>query len=118
MVTAMWISGDGLSTRRLDWVRDGGSIWCSDGPDRRVEFLRLGAVPGTSWTSSGRTLRFDGWERVETAGGTFDAARVSSTVEVPPYVEVETWWFAPGEGLVRMRVDKSDLYSMEMSRAP
>lgn len=115
---AMWITGDGLTPRRIDWIRDGGSIYCSDGPDRRVEFLRIGAAPGASWTSSGRTIRFVGWERVETPAGQFDTVRISSTLEVDPYVETETWWFAREHGLIRMRVDKGELYSIEMSRVP
>ncbi len=116
--TAMWIGADGPTARRIDWFVEGSSIYCSDGPDRRVEFLRIGARPGTTWESSGRTLRFEGWERVETPAGFFDAVRISSTLEVAPYVEVETWWFAPGVGLVELRVDKGDLYSMEMKRVP
>jgi hypothetical protein len=116
--TAMLISGEGLTTRRIDWMREGGSLYCSDGPDRSVEFLRFGVMPGTSWESSGRTLRFEGWERVETPAGSFDAARISSTLAVEPYIEVETWWFAPEAGLVQMRVDKGELYSIEMKRIP
>lgn len=116
--TTMRISGDGLDTRLLDWRRDGDSIYCSDGPDRVVEFMRLGAMPGATWMSSGRTLRFDGWERVQTPSGSYDAVRISSTLAVEPYVEVETWWFAPDIGLVQMRVDKGDLYSIEMQLVP
>ena len=116
--TTMLISGDGLDTRRIDWRMDDQSIYCSDGPDRTVEFMRLGSMPGASWTSSGRTLRFDGWERVQTPAGSYDAVRISSTLAVEPYVEVETWWFAPEVGLVQMRIDKGDLYSIEMKLVP
>lgn len=112
----MWISGEGLNPQRIDWYVEGDSIYCSDGPDRRVEFLRIGAAPGASWESSGRTIRFEGWERVGTPSGSYDAVRISSALSVPPYTEVETWWFASDIGLVKMRVDKADLYSMEMSR--
>ena len=115
---AMWITGEGLNARRIDWTRDGDSIYCSDGPDRRVEFIRIGVAPGTEWQSSGRTVRFEGWERIDTPAGFFDAARINTTLELEGITEVESWWFAPGAGLVKMRVDKADLYKLEMWRIP
>ncbi len=100
----------------MDWRRSGDDILLSDGPDRWVIMLRIGAVPGTSWNSSGREIRFDGWERVSTPAGQFDAVRITSSAVTSDLTESETWWFSPGEGLVRLAQDKGGLFRTEMWR--
>ena len=108
---------DGVSKLgHMDWRRAGDDILLSDGPDRWVIMLRIGAVPGTSWNSSGRVIRFDGWERVSTPAGQFDAVRITSSAVTSDLEESETWWFSPGEGLVRLAQDKGGLFRTEMWR--
>jgi hypothetical protein len=112
----MTITSEGTLLGNLDWRREGAGILLSDGPDRWVEMLRVGAEPGATWVSSGRTIRFDGWERVKTPAGQFDAVRVTTSSVTKDLEESETWWFAPGTGLVRLTQNKGDLFRTEMLR--
>jgi len=112
----MTISAAGASLGYMDWRRDGSDILLSDGPDRWVAMLRVGAVPGTTWKSSGRVITFDGWERVATPAGEYDAVRITSASVTEDLEESETWWFAPGAGLVRLTQNKGDLFHTEMWR--
>ena len=112
----MWITGDFPQPRRIEWRRQGDDLVAHDGPDRGVVLLRFGAEPGTAWTSSGQTITFEGWERVETAVGTFDAARLRTEAGVDDLLVVESWWFARDAGLVRYAQDRAGLFRLEMSR--
>jgi len=108
---------DGVSPLgHYDWSRVGADVLLSDGPDRSIAMLRVGAQPGASWVSSGRTITFDGWERVATPAGSYDAVRITSSTVTKGVVESETWWFAPGVGLVRLTQNKGDLFTTEMWR--
>jgi len=113
--TRMWITGD-FPQRRIDWRKQDGAIVLSDGPDRAIELLRIGARPGASWSSSGQRISFAGWERVETPAGTWDAVRVSAVSGIEGLRVVETWWFAREVGLVRYAQDKGGLFTLEMYR--
>ena len=112
----MTITSGGSLLGYLDWRREGESILLSDGPDRWIEMMRVGARPGDSWTSSGRTVRFDGWERVKTPVGDYDAVRITTSATTKDLEESETWWFAPGTGLIRLAQNKGDLFRTEMWR--
>jgi len=112
----MTVADDEAKRGHYDWRRDGNEILLSDGPDRWVAMLRVGALPGASWESSGRTIRFDGWERVKTPAGVYDAVRITSSATSSSLVESETWWFSPGVGLVRLTQNKGNLFRTEMWR--
>ena len=101
--------------RRIDVRRDGRSLLFSGAPDASTELLRLGAVAGDSWTSGAATVHFDGWERIDVPAGTFDAVRIRTVEGAPTLSIVQTWWFAPGVGLVRLRSDRGNVFSDEMS---
>lgn len=105
----------GAARRRMDVLRTGEGFVFSGGPGTETELIRFGAAPGAEWTSGAARVRFDGWERLTLPGGTFDAARIRS-VSGPASLEVvETWWFAPGAGLVRLRSDKGGVFAEEMT---
>jgi hypothetical protein len=112
----MTISTGATTLGHLEWRREGEQILLSDGPDRWVAMLKIGAQPGAVWTSSGRTIRFDGWERVQTPSGDYDAVRITSAATTKDLEESETWWFAPGVGLVKLSQNKGDLFQTEMWR--
>jgi len=111
------IEGAGGGVRRIDLTRTPTGITFSGGPGWAVELVRVGAPPGATWSSGGQEVVFDGWERVETGGGLFDAARVRTTGGSDDLPVEEAWWFAPGVGLVRYRQDNAGIFSMEMVRA-
>jgi hypothetical protein len=100
--------------RRLRALREGASVFVSGGPSRGTELLRLGAAPGTGWTSGETAVRFEGWERVEVPGGSFDAARIVTRTGPEQLQRIETWWFAPGEGIVRLRSDHGGIFAEEL----
>jgi hypothetical protein len=89
-------------------------VHLSAGPSLGTEVLRLGAVPGATWESRQATVRFDGWERVQVPAGAFDAARITTTSGPEDLPWTETWWFAPGEGIVRLRSDRGGIFADEM----
>lgn len=111
---ALWVEG-GAEPLRIDVRREGAGYVFSAGPSSETELLRVGAAPGTTWTSGDATVRFDGWERLVLPAGTFDAARIRCTSGPPSLPTTETWWFAPGRGLVRWRIDKGGLVSEELT---
>ncbi len=111
------IEGAGAGGRRIDLSRTPSGIAFSAGPGTAVELIRVGAPPGTRWASGGQEVVFDGWERVDTGGGSVDAARVRTIGGSDELRVEETWWFAPGAGLVRYRQDNAGIFSMEMVRA-
>ncbi len=119
---ATWFIGGGTKDResRLDVRREDGRVLFSPAPGRTVEIVRVGARPGATWESSGARIRFEGWERVETPAGVFDAARVRTQTLTAGYPEIETWWFAPGVGVVRYgqskNVEASEMFEFSMQR--
>jgi hypothetical protein len=106
----------GVASRVMTATRRGGSVFFSGGVDVGTELLRGGAAPGAAWESDGRRVRFDGWERLTLPAGTYDAARISARRGPTGLEEVETWWFAPGVGLVRLRSDHGTLFVDELVR--
>ncbi len=115
----MYVSDGSAEPRRLDWRRSGASVFVSKGPESEVEILRIGALPGAAWEAGPYRVAFEGWERVETPAGSYDAARIAVALG-PSGVQqtLERWWFAPGTGLVRLSQDNGGLFSMEMWRTP
>jgi hypothetical protein len=113
----LWIEG-GAEPLRIDVRREGAGYHFSAGPSSEAELLRIGAPPGTTWTSGDATVRFEGWERLVLPAGTFDAARIRCTSGPPSLPTTETWWFAPARGLVRWRIDKGGLLSEELTLRP
>ena len=86
---AMWITGDFPQPRRIEWRRTAEGLAAWDGPDRGVELLRFGASPGTTWESSGQTIGFEGWERVETPSGVYDCVRIRTEALADPAALIE-----------------------------
>lgn len=113
----LWLEGDPAGPLRMDVSRTGDSIVFSSGPDATTEIIRVGATPGAEWTSGETTVHFDGWERIALPGGTFDAARIRARSGPKSLEVVQTWWFAPGEGLVKLRSDQGGIFNREMSLA-
>jgi hypothetical protein len=112
----LWIDAGG-NPGRIDVRREGDALLFDAGPGSVTELVRIGAVPGTEWLSGVTTVRFDGWERIVLPGGTCDAARVSAASGPPTLRIVQTWWFAPGRGLVRFRSDRGGIFSEGWSLA-
>jgi len=112
----MTVADDASTRGYYDWRREGADILLSDGPDRWIAMLRIGAQPGASWESSGRTIRFDGWELIRTPAGEYNAVRITSAAVASNLEESETWWFSPGVGLVRLTQNKGNLFRTEMWR--
>lgn len=99
----------------MDVLREGTGVVFRSGPESWAELIRDGARPGDSWESGGTRVRFDGWDRISVPAGTFDAARVRAVSGPAPLEVVQTWWFARGVGLVRLRSDRGGLFADEMS---
>ncbi len=114
---AKFVLEGGETPREIRVTRSGTSLWFSGGAGLGTELVRFGATPGTSWESGGREVRFEGWERVEVPAGAYDAARITARRGPPSLQEVETWWFAPQVGLVRLRTDHGGIFVDEMSFA-
>jgi hypothetical protein len=109
----LWIEG-GSVPMKLDVRRTANGIAFHGDLDSGTELLRFGALPGDSWESGDAEVRFEGWERLELPGGPFDAARVRTTVTVRDVRQEETWWFAAGLGILRLRSDYGGIFSEEM----
>lgn len=112
----LWVEG-GVRPMRMDVRREPGGFVVSSGPNAETEVVRFGAKPGAEWGSSERKVRFDGWERLVLPGGTYDAARIRVMWGPDSLASVETWWFAPGTGLVRWRIEQGGLNTEELSIA-
>jgi hypothetical protein len=107
----------GGAARALTVVRRGDSLYFAAGDSLGTELLRGGARPGDAWQTDGRRVRFETWERVTTPAGAWDAARVSARTGPAQLEHVETWWFARGVGLVRLRSEHGPLFADEMTRS-
>ena len=103
--------------REMRVTRRGDSLFFSGGVELGAELLRAGARPGDAWESDGRRVTFDGWERVRLPAATYDAARVSARRGPAGLEQVETWWFAKGVGLVRLKSDHGTLFVDELVRS-
>lgn len=104
--------------REISVVRTATGYVFASGIEPGTEILRLAANPGDMWESSGRRVSFDGWERVSSADAksTWDAARISARRGPPELQHVETWWFVPATGLVRLRSDHGGMFADELVR--
>lgn len=113
---AMFLGG-GRVDRRVDVERTETGLSFRGAPESATEVLRFGARTGESWQSGRSLVRFEGWERIEVPAGTYDAARITTSIpgQQPPHDE--TWWFAPGAGLVRLRSSYGGLFVEELSLA-
>ena len=100
----------------VDVVRTDTGLVFRNGPDEGAELVRFGAVPGDEWQISGGKARFAGWERIQVAAGTYDAARVQANYGADGLDRVDTWWFARGVGLIRLKSDWGELFSEELVR--
>jgi len=109
---------DGIPPRELRATRRDGSVFLSGGMEEGTELIRAGARAGDTWESGGRRVTFEGWERVSLPTVTYDAAKISTRRGPPGVEQVETWWFAPGVGLVRLRSDHGTLFVDELIRSP
>lgn len=114
--------GDEPSGPRIDVSADATGVRFSAEIGSSTEVLRFGAKPGDRWASGATTLFFEGWERIQLPAGTYDAARVTSTLSAGgdsggAVRQDETWWFAEGVGIVRLRSNYSGIFSREMSLA-
>jgi hypothetical protein len=120
-------AADGASARLVLQVADGPAreilvtrrdraLYFSGGPELGTELIRLGAHPGDSWDSEGRHVSFDGWERVLLPHVSVDAVRVTARRGPQGLQQVETWWFAPGVGLLRLKSDHGSLFTDELVR--
>lgn len=103
--------------RELRVTRRDGSLYFSGGVEEGTELIRVGAHPGDAWDSDGRRVTFDGWERVTLPAASYDAARITARRGPTNMQQVETWWFAPGVGLVRLRSDHGSLFVDELVRS-
>jgi len=108
--------GRGVRERNIEVRSDGSSLFFRTGPDRGTELVRFAARPGDAWESAGGTVRFIGWERIEVPAGTYDAARVLWSTGDEGFARADTWWFAPGVGLVRLASRWGDLFEEELVR--
>ena len=111
------LEGAGGPARELRATRRGDAVFVSGGVDIGTELIRIGAHPGEAWESGGMHVTFDGWERVTLAAANYDAARISTRRGPVGVQHVETWWFAPGVGLVRLRSDHATLFVDELVRS-
>lgn len=103
--------------RELRVTRRDGSLYFSGGVGEGTELIRVGAHAGDEWESGGRRVTFDGWERVTLPSANYDAARITARRGPASMQQVETWWFAPGVGLVRLRSDHGTLFVDELVRS-
>jgi len=109
-------SADG-PPRELRVTRRDDSLYFSGGVEEGTELIRLGARAGDAWESAGRRVTFDGWERIALPSASYDAARITARRGPAGMQQVETWWFAPGVGLVRLRSDHGTLFIDELVRS-
>ena len=111
------LEGGAGQARELRVTRREGSLFFSGGVEEGTELIRVGARAGDAWQSGGRSVTFDGWERVTLPSATYDAARITARRGPSGMQQVETWWFAPGVGLVRLRSDHGTLFVDELVRS-
>jgi hypothetical protein len=111
------LEGEDGPPRELRVTRRDGSLFFSGGVEEGTELIRVGARAGDAWESGGRRVTFDGWERVTLPAATYDAARITARRGPAGMQQVETWWFAPGVGLVRLRSDHGTLFIDELVRS-
>lgn len=102
--------------REITVRRREGGLWFANGPSYGVALIRFGVGPGARWTGDGMELVFEGWERIETPAGVYDAARVRTVRGKGDIQRVETWWFAPDVGLVRLETDAAGLFTETLER--
>jgi hypothetical protein len=95
-------------------IRTEDAVFLAAGPGRGTEILRFGAEPGKAWESGFEIIQFDGWERVQVPAGTFDTARIKTRSGPDQLPRITTWWFAPGEGLVKLRSNYGTIFQEEM----
>lgn len=107
--------GDDPSGPRIDVATDTTGVRFSAEIGSATEVLRFGAKPGDRWESGATRLVFEGWERIQLPAGTYDAARVTSSLSAGEVRQDETWWFAEGVGIVRLRSNYSGIFAREMS---
>lgn len=112
---------DGAPAELVRVARRGDAFLFARGPEPGTELLRVGARPGEAWESEGSRVRFDGWERVDCPARSYDAARITRRFGPEAIQGVETWWFAPGVGLVRLvsdhRSERGSLFVDELIRS-
>lgn len=110
----LFFEGGARGALHLRALRREDAIFLSSGPGQGTELLRIGAEPGDVWESRFEQIRFDGWERVQVPAGSFDAARITTRSGPDALPQIETWWFARGEGIVRMLSNYGVIFSEEM----
>jgi hypothetical protein len=109
-------SGAGAPSEiRVTRADDG--LWFSADVDKGTRLIQFGANPGDEWESAGRRVRFDGWEPASLGGASIEAARITARRGPASLEHVETWWFARGVGLVRLKSDRGSLSVDELVRA-
>jgi hypothetical protein len=97
-------------TRRDD------SLWFSADVDLGTELIRIGAAPGAAWESQGRRVRFEGWESLPLGASNVEAARIVARRGPAGLERAETWWFARGVGLVRLKPERGSMSPDELVR--
>jgi len=112
----MILEGAEAKPREIRVTRRGESLFFSGGIDVGTELIRAGARPGDRWDSDRRHVSFDGWERVRLPGAD-EAARITARRGPAGLEQVETWWFARGVGLVRLKTDHGGIFGDELVRA-
>jgi len=95
-------------------IRTEDAVFLAAGPGRGTEILRFGELPGKAWESGFEIIQFDGWERVQVPAGTFDAARITARSGPDQLPRIQTWWFAPGVGLVKLRSNYGTIFQEEI----
>ena len=95
-------------------MRTDDALFLAAGPGRGTEILRFGELPGKAWESGFEIIQFEGWERVQVPAGTFDAAKITTRSGPDQLPRLQSWWFAPGEGLVRLRSNYGTIFQEEM----
>jgi hypothetical protein len=111
------VAGGSGPPRELRVTRRDDSLFFSGGVEEGTELIRAGAHAGDAWKSADRSVTFDGWERVTLPTANYDAARITVRRGPAAMQQVETWWFAPGVGLVRLRSDHGTLFVDELLRS-
>jgi len=108
---------DVLQPMEMHVTRRDASLWFSSDINLGTELIRAGAAPGDAWESAGRRVRFEGWENVPIGGTGVEAARITARRGPAGLEQVETWWFARGVGLVRLKSDRGSISVDELVRA-
>jgi hypothetical protein len=111
------LEAPGVAASEIHVTRRDASLWFSSDINLGTELIRAGAAPGAAWESGGRRVRFEGWESVPVGGAGVDAARITARRGPAGLEHVETWWFARGVGLVRLKSDRGSISVDELVRA-